>query len=178
MAQGFVAASSFGFTELAVQINTSLQNAVQFDITHPFDKGPTPIDYYVPWLIPPAIQLNKSIAHPGDQVTVTGTYWLAGDPSTIAINWTDTTSGPVTQTEVEYGQVSSASVASPPSITDIKIDRTTVANSAPIYSAQGLAPSSTYLFRLRDYDAKNFIATAWGPWVAFSTSAALGTSTH
>jgi hypothetical protein len=180
MAQGFVAASAFGFIQLAVQFNQSEQNAVQFDLTHPFNAGPIPTDYYVPWLIGPSISLNKSIAHPGDPVTVTGTYWVAGGasgtPSTLSITWADTTSGSVTQTEVNYGQVSSSSVQSPPSITDVKIDRKTIENSAPLYVAQGLVPSSTYLFGLRDYDADNFIATAWSKWVPFQTSAAAGTS--
>jgi hypothetical protein len=61
MSQGFVSASALGFTQLAVQINTDQQNAVQFDLTHPFDKGPTPRDYYVPWLSSQAIKLSKSI---------------------------------------------------------------------------------------------------------------------
>ena len=175
MSSGFVAASKFGFTQLAVQINTSQQNAIQFDLTHPFDDGPVPRNYYVPWLMAPSIQLDKSTAHPGDPVQVTGTYWSAPDPTSLDISWDDTTSGLVTQTEVNYGQVFASSGSLPPSTTTSMIDRTT-RGSSPIFSAQGLVPSATYGFRLRDYDAQNFIATAWGPWRNFTTGAAIGTS--
>lgn len=88
----------------------------------------------------------------------------------------DTTSGPVSQTEVNYGPVSSVSVASPPDITDAKTGRTTDNGSAPIYTAESLSTSATYLFRLRDYGMENFVATAWCPWVPFTAGAALGTS--
>jgi hypothetical protein len=175
LAQGFVAASSVGFTQLSVQINTDQENAVQFDLTHPFDIGPTLKDYCTPWLEMQQIQLNKSLAYPGDQVTVTGIYWTALDPTNISIAWNDTTSGLVQQSEVEYGQVFAPSFANPTSITKTTIDRTTTSDFAPAFQAQGL-PSFTYAFRVRDFDIEDYIATAWSPWRNFTTGAALGTS--
>ena len=182
LSSGFAIASQYGFLGLAVQINpsppsgTPTGNTVEFDVTHAFDPGPTVTNASVmppgvPTLLTAQIVPNVPQVNAGGTLGVTGTQFPAAQATQLAITWLDTTSGSVSRSEVQWG-LSSDGQASP--ATDVEIGRTGPSDNANVFTVgtdgQPLIPSTSYAFRVRDYDVDNLVATAWGPWASLMTT--------
>jgi hypothetical protein len=176
---GIAAAANFGFLQLGVQINTNPPpqtpqgNTVEFDLTHQFDIGPTVTNALAlagPSLFPPQIGTSSPEVNAGAQLGVTGDSFPAAQSSELAIKWIDTTSGSVTQSEVQWG-IAPNGQAPPPAFSDVKLDRHGASDNANGFTVKNLTPSTSYAFHVRDYDADNLIATDWGPWKVLETQA-------
>jgi hypothetical protein len=163
LSNGFSLAASMGFTQLDVQINTSPGrpappgNTVEFDLTHPADPGPQVSAGPLPSLFHPQLGLSAPVVPAGGTVDVTGAYFPAGAATQIPIRWTDTTSGPVTASDVQYGASPAVGVP-PPNPQSEHIDRS---QAGATYTATGLTPNTVYGFLVRDLDVFGLSATAW-----------------
>jgi hypothetical protein len=179
MSSGFATAAGFGFLQLGVQINTSPPagtpqgNTVEFDLTHAFDPGPTVRNALIvagPSLTSAEIGASSPEVNAGGTLGVTGAYFPAGQATSLSITWTDTTSGNVVESEVQWG-AAPGSNPPPANPADVKITRHGAYDNTNDFTASSLAPGSAYAFRVRDYDVADFIATDWGPWAVLSTMA-------
>jgi hypothetical protein len=179
LSSGFAVAAKFGFIQLAPQINTNPPagtppgNTVEFDLTHPFDPGPVVTNAASaggPSFFRPLIGTSVPQVHAGDPIGVTGTFFPPAQASQLTITWTDTTSGTVAQSEIQWGIAPNGQVP-PPQPADVKIVRHGPFDNANVFTAKGLLPNTPYAFRVRDFDVADFIATDWSAWAVFVTTA-------
>ncbi len=179
--EGFSAAAPSGFLQLGVTINPPLPcskplppgNTVEFDVTHLFDPGPivtNPLAPQGPSLVQPQIGTSAPTVNAGGQLGVIGSYFPAASSTQLTIIWTDTTSGDVVQSEIQWG--AAPDNHTPPSQPN-KVPPFTrhPYDNRNTYTQKGLTPNTWYAFRVRDYDVANFIATDWSAWTFLQTSA-------
>ena len=162
LSTAFVKAADFGFTQLGVAVITNpppgppAGNTVEFDLTHPADPGPqvsNALVSSVPSFSSPEIFLSANAVHPGDTVLVQGLNFPAAQANQLQIKWTNTTSGLLDHSEVQWGATSAQGVP-PAQITD----ETTQGNT---FTATGLTPGTWYGFLVREFDTQGFVATGW-----------------
>jgi len=186
LSSGFSVASQYGFVGLAVQVNTSPPsntapgNTVEFDLTYPWETpGPTVFNANalapgVPDLLQAEIVPSVPQINAGGTLMVTGNYFPAAQASQLTISWGDVTMGGVSQSEVQWGITSTSSNQASPPVTDVKIARTSPSDGLNVYTAgtasAPLTPSTSYSFRVRDYDVENLVATDWGTWLPIMTT--------
>ena len=101
-------------------------------------------------------------------------------PARLSITWSDTTSGNVAQSEVQWGALS---VPPPPNapcpppnaiIMPAIITRHGDADGQNTFTtppSPGLTAAVWYAFRVRDYDVPTLVATQWSPWTPFQAVA-------
>jgi hypothetical protein len=167
-----------GFTELSVQVNGQPQpnwtavNRVEFDLVHPFDAGPV-VTAGPPYPTfgsgAPQISASPGTVVAGTQFTVLGTNFPA---MRIVIGWTDTASGEVSQSEVQWGRVLPTLIGHPLDVDvlgDVTITRYAAGDGRNTFTATNLAPDTNYAFRVRDYDLQNQSVTGWGDWTVLKT---------
>jgi hypothetical protein len=177
MSAGFAAAAGFGFVQRGVRIDTNpppqttTGATVTFDLTHPFDQAPIVVDALAPGptLFQPEIGTAAPQVNAGGQLGVTGAFFPAPRGAQLAIKWSDTTSGNVVASEVQWGPAPNG--APPTQPTDVTIPRHGRYDNANTFVATGLVPSSQYAFRVRDFDVANLIATDWSAFVVLATGA-------
>jgi hypothetical protein len=180
---GFAAAGAQGFGQLSVTVNNQAQPPawpqavprVEFDLVHSSDPGPTAqagqVGVFKPG--PPQISASPASIPASSQFGVTGVNFPA-QTTQLTIGWIDTTSGPVTQSEVQWGTVIPTILGQP---LDVQvIGDQLVARSGPgdgrnTFTATNLSPGTRYAFRIRDYDVSNQAATGWGNWLVLTTTA-------
>ncbi len=170
----FTLAAQQGFSQRGVQIVTGPSgNALEFDLTHPFDPGPkvsaVGFPSGAPTLLNAQITLSLPLVNAGGTLSVTGTNFPTDTATQLQITWSDTVSGIVTQSEVSWGVNLNGEAASP---TDVLIDRS--APNSNFYTAgtagNPLMPDTSYAFIVRDYDVFDLVATDWGPWAYITTT--------
>jgi hypothetical protein len=187
LSNGFSLAAGMGFTHLDVTINADPKrpapsgNTVEFDLTHPADSGPQVSWGPLPSFFHPQLGLSAPAVPAGGTVDVTGVNFPAGTATQLQIRWTDTTTGPVTGSDVKYG--ASPAIGVPPANPNSEhIDRP---QAGPTFTATGLTPNTVYGFLVRDLDVFGLSATAWsvpasspppnppwsGIWTFFETQA-------
>jgi hypothetical protein len=178
LSSGFATAATFGFVQLGVQINTNPPpqtppgNTVEFDLTHPFDPGPVvtnALSPLLPSLFPPQIGTSAPEVDAGGQLGVTGNFFPAAQSSQLEITWTDTTSGSVTQSEVQWGPVPNGQAPPPQPIDKLIPRHGSFDNANNFTTPKGLTPNASYAFRVRDYDVSSLIATDWSSWLVLTT---------
>jgi hypothetical protein len=177
---GFGMAAGQGFLTLNVQVNDSSQPGwpevarVEFDLTHPLNPGPVAESEGFGLLTgQPQIGASPQAVQAGSSFAVMGAYFPA-QTSSIAIRWTDTTSGPVSQSEIQWGEVLPTMPGKPLNVNvlgETKIPRSGSSDNNNHYTAQGLSSGKQYAFRVRDYDLSGLAATAWGDWLVLTTTA-------
>jgi hypothetical protein len=188
LSQGLTAAAGMGFLQLAPEIVTDPSSgnaAVAIHLTHGpdanhvFDPGPTLRDASViagPSFTHPQIGVATPTVNAGGQVAVTGTYFVPAHATQLSVEWNDTTTGTVAQSEVEWGAYSSAPTTppgAPPQQNDDVYSRH-VGDDGNVFTTPAkmiLSPSTWYGFRARDYDVPNLVATDWSAWFALQTAA-------
>lgn len=152
----WIGAQQFGFT-LLVGLIQGNQLILQFE--HPLD--PAPVVYGlvngeplgVPNLIGPTISLSALEVDVGQSLVVSGTNFPV--PTSISIGWTDTTSGTVIGSLINWFQGPDPPVLNPPvptTATTVPISRTGPLDGRNQYTAYGLNPNATYYFRVADQD--------------------------
>lgn len=168
-----------GFTGLSVQVNGQPQpphwaavDRVEFDLVHPFDAGPV-VTAGLPYPTfgsgAPQISASPGTVLAGTQFTVLGAYFPAIQ---IVIGWTDTASGQVSQSEVQWGRVLPTLVGHPLNVDvlgDVTITRYAAGDERNTFTAPNLTPDTDYAFRVRDYDLENQSVTGWGDWAVLKT---------
>ena len=179
---GFALVATQGFKQLSVQVNGLAQppswpqpvNRVEFDLTHPFDPGPTAQAGQVGLIGPgpPQMSASPGVVAAGTQFAVTGANFPA-QATQLTIGWTDTTSGPVYQSEVQWGAVLPTPAGVPLNVQvlgDKIISRSGPLDGGNTFTTPNdLTPGTQYAFRVRDYDLGGLVATAWGEWVVLTT---------
>jgi hypothetical protein len=167
----WIGAQEYGFTKLVGLIQGN-QLILQFE--HPLDSGPVvyglvngePIG--VPSLIGPSISLSALEVDVGQTLVVNGTNFPV--PTSISIGWTDTTSGTVVESLVNWFPGPSPPVLNPPvpatASTEI-ITRTSASDGRNQYTAYSLEQNTTYYFRVADKDL--LTQTPYGAFAPFTT---------
>ena len=95
----------------------------------------------------------------------------------MTVQWTDTCSGAVVQSELQWGMLpspppNSGPAPAPPQDTDVMISRNGRFDGKNTFTTpKNLAPSTWYAFRVRDFDVQGIICTQWSAWTAFKTAA-------
>jgi hypothetical protein len=119
--------------------------------------------------------LSAGAVAAGGDVTVTGIGFPPGEATALEITWTDTTSGTVERSEVQYGAVAAPPPPPPPLTMVADPQDYTVQRPSPdepgqfVTPSQSLTPGSFYAFRVRDFDCFGLIATAWSDWKVLQT---------
>ena len=186
VAQGVALAASFGFLQISAEVDPNPSGAqgtvpgptVAVLLGHNWDPPPTiqnafagPGGLINPLLTPPLV--SASIG--GPPATVYGAGFPPPQSTQLAIQWNDTTSGYVTQSDIQWGELFGpppvGGASAPSVIQTITTARNGPNDGANNFTATGLTPNTWYAFRVRDYDVASFIATQWSAWTAFSTSA-------
>ena len=162
----FASVADAGFTELGVLVTSTPPypapsgNTVEIDLIHPADPGPqvsNALSPSGPTFASPQIGLSAKVVPAGGQDQVTGAYFPAAQSNRLAINWTNTTSGRLDHSEVQWGATSAHGV--PPPAAQIH-DETTQVHT---FTATGpdVMPGTWYAFRVREFDAEGQAATGW-----------------
>ena len=176
----FASARQFGFTELGIQINlaplagTPQGPTVEFDLTHLFDPGPVVTNALLPpvlSLFPPQISTSSPEVNAGGQVGAAGNSFPPAQASQLKITWTDTTSGSVSQSEVQWGLAPNGKVPPPQPFPAVFITRHGSYDNGNYFTAKPLLPNTWYAFQVRDYDIFNQAATDWSAWLPLQTQA-------
>ena len=177
-----------GFTKLGVVVDsnpppgTDPGPTVALTLTHPYDPGPAITNPLAPPSGPtftsPEIGASVTQVNAGGQVGVSGSYFPAAQANELTIQWTDTCSGTVLQSEIQWGALSTAPPANgpvpapPQPAPDVLQPRNGRFDGQNTFvTPKNLAPSTWYAFRVRDFDVPGIIATDWSAWTAFQTPA-------
>jgi hypothetical protein len=176
----FAGARRFGFTQLGVRVNTNppphtpAGNTVEFDLTHPFDPGPVVSNAVLPpsqTLFAPRIGPSPPEVAAGGQLGVMGSSFPPAQATQLKITWTDTTSGNVVQSEIDWGILPGGQQQPPVLSPAVLIPRNGSYDNANNYTFKPLLPNTTYAFRVRDYDLFKLAATDWSKWLPLTTQA-------
>lgn len=133
----------YGFTQLTALIQ---QQQLFLQFGHPQDPSPVVVNAAAPAypsLLSPGITTDQEV-NAGSSATVTGTNFPLGQADTAYIGWQDTTSGTVTESDINWGQA-----GGPTQPVTIPRDGNDGKN---LYTVSGLVPNSTYEFSVRDQD--------------------------
>ena len=133
----------YGFTQLTALIQ---QPELFLQFGHPQDPAPVVVNAAVPTypsLLPVTINTDPEV-NAGSSLIVIGTNFPLAQADTIYIGWQDTTSGTVTESDINWGQVGGSTQS-------ITISRNGN-DGKNLYIASNLAPNSTYDFSVRDQD--------------------------
>lgn len=133
----------YGFTQLIALIQ---QQELFLQFGHPQDPAPVVVNAAVPTfpsLLPVQINTDSEV-NAGSSLIVTGANFPLAQASAIYVGWQDTTSGTVTESDINWGQAGgpTQSVTIPRNWNDGK----------NLYIASSLTPNSTYDFSVRDQD--------------------------
>ncbi len=135
----------------------ALNPTLQFVMNHPIDPAPiasnpqVPLGGY-PSFTHPTLGSSQLSATPGQQLAITGTYFTPTTPA--AVTWTDTCSGAVTSSDVEWNLASQWG-SQPPNSVNIPAASETNATTGDFLFVAPVAPQSmqAYTFRVRNSDA-------------------------
>jgi hypothetical protein len=140
-------AVSSGFTQFGAFIDAST-HTLGFRLTHPVDPAPgvsVVATSGVPSVNPASIGASAVQVTPGSQDTITGANFPVNQATAIAIEWSDTVSGDITQSNLLWGPVGGAR-------TTTTLARSSYDNGNH-FTASGLLPDTTYQFQVQDCDA-------------------------
>jgi hypothetical protein len=172
VAPALAQAGSMGFSQLSVGIDGGAAdgNTVTVYLSHPFDPAPGVNNVASPGVFILQSQIGTSApqVNAGGHLGVVGRAFPPAQARTLVIGWNDTTSGPVTQSEVQWGL--SPLGLPPPLPASVLIKRSGSYDNGATFTARGLTPDTSYAFRVRDYDAGNQIATDWSRWLVLTTT--------
>jgi hypothetical protein len=152
----WIAAQPYGFTTLVGLIQGN-QLILQFE--HPLDPAPVVYGLFngepigVPSLIGASISLSALEVDIGQSLVVNGTNFPI--PASISIGWTDTTSGTVMESLINWFQGPSPPVLNPPVPANANtetIPRTSASDGRNQYTVYGVNQSATYYFQVADKD--------------------------
>lgn len=187
LSSGFATAVDIGFRKLDVNIvpTSTGDNAVQFDLVHPFDPAPAIRDALIdvgPSFFFPRIGTSAPRVHGGGSLGVSGSSFTAPQSTRLMVRWEARVKGPndppnlddgttfrVAQSEVQWGPATGGS--SPPQPRTETITRAGRYDGLNQFQATNLAPTTVYAFRARDFSVAGMIATDWSNWLFLRTSA-------
>lgn len=147
-------------------------NRLVLRITHPIDAAPKVWNAAVPQgptlTTPPVLGLSRSQVPSGaaTAVTVTGTHFGESQMNQLTIEWTDTTSGQLTESDIEYRVAATGSTPSG-TITPKTLARSPGDN-RNTFTKTGLVKNTKYEFRVRDADFLTY--THYSDWLAITTA--------
>lgn len=144
VANGFTQLSAF-FDVQAIPFSTSLN----FRFIHPLDPAPVVVDAAVPQfpsLFRPVLGTSATMVQAGSQLGVSGSNFPVGQASNLYIAWTDTTSGIVTESDINWGP------AIGPPMPQVVVARNGAVDGKNTYSFPNLMPNQLYEFSVRDQD--------------------------
>ena len=141
----------FGFTQLTALIQQNLipilPASLFLQFGHPQDPAPVVVNAAVPTfpsLFHPGINTEPEV-NAGSSLVVNGSNFPLAQASTLYIGWQDTTSGTVTESDINWGQTGG------PAQPQVTIARNGN-DGKNLYIASNLAPNTTYGFSVRDQD--------------------------
>ena len=149
----------YGFTQLTALIQ---QQELFLQFEHPQDPAPVVVNAAVPTfpnLLPVQINTDSEV-NAGSSLIVTGANFPLAQASAIYVGWQDSTSGTVTESDVNWGQAGdpTQSVIIPRNGNDGK----------NLYIASSLTPNSMYVSSVRNQDF--FTETPFSPPFSVSTT--------
>jgi hypothetical protein len=148
-------AQTLGFLGFEVLADSS--NGLLFRLDHRLDLAPL-IDNprqpnsNFPSLFSPTINAAQPQAQAGGQVSVTGSYFQASDVSGVQIEWTDTLSGVISESDIRWGPKAGT-------LQDVTQQRSRY-DGKNHFEATGLTPNTAYEFEVRDCNL--LTCTPWG----------------
>jgi hypothetical protein len=146
LSAGWLAAVPFGFVQFHAFINPN-SRTLNFQLTHPVDPAPVPVNAAVPaypTLAQPILGTSTSCVEPGGSLTVTGTNFPIGQANALYVGWTDTTSGNVTESDINWGRAGGP-------LTAVIIPRNG-SDGRNSLALTNLVANSPYVFAVRDQD--------------------------
>jgi hypothetical protein len=148
-----------GFLHLRAVIDPT---GLVFRLTHPVDPAPEVVDYMaLPTFHGQILATNRSQIKAGGQLIATGSSFTPAHASALYIKWGDSTSGPTTETDIQWtpenAPMQSISVSRQPP------------NDASSFIIPGLAPDSIFQVRVRDCDV--LTCTDWSAPLTATTAA-------
>jgi hypothetical protein len=170
-----VAAQTFGFLHCRASTDpNNPQTPLTLVMTHPPDVKPFAYDLSTmggpgqPWFSQYFISTNRGQATPGGQLGVSG----SGFPSLqqMGIGWTDTCSGFVTGSDVEWGPEGEAPnpLTHLPASTNFQFRPFAPVSIFPVHLPQGPPSAGSYVFRVRNSDddpTTPLTTTPFSDWV-------------
>jgi hypothetical protein len=142
---GFKAAVHAGFRYLTPDLK---DKTVILRLSHPTDRAPVVkniVVNQVAGLIPPVLSTSASQVKAGGSLTVKGQNFPGGQAHQLLIEWTDTTTGSVTQSVLEWGPKNGPTKTVPISRKPWDGKNT--------FLATKLSPDTVYTFRVIDHDS-------------------------
>jgi hypothetical protein len=145
-------------------------NRLVLRITHPIDAAPKVWNAEVPQgptlTTPPVLGLSRSEVQAGATVAVTGTHFGESQMNQLTIEWTDTTSGQLTESDIEYRVAAMGST--PAGVITPKTLARSPEDNRNAFTAPGLVKNTKYEFRVRDGDFLTY--THYSDWLAITTA--------
>jgi hypothetical protein len=132
-----------GFLKLSADVDGT---GLFLRLIHLVDQAPVVTDATkpsVPTLQPPVLVTNQTQIAAGGQLTATGNYFTPAQATALHLQWNDTTSGTITESDIQWtggGQTQNAS-----------IPRRSFDNGNN-YAVTGVSPNTSYQVRVRDCD--------------------------
>jgi len=133
-------------------------------LIHPIDKPPVVTDATkpsVPTLQPPVLVTSQSQIAAGGQLTATGSFFTPAQATALHLQWNDTSSGVVTESDIQW---------TPPSgqTQNTSLQRGGLDPGSSI-AITGVAPNTTYQVRVRDCD--QLTCSDWSAPLVITTTA-------
>ncbi|SOD72530.1 hypothetical protein SAMN05892883_1922 [Jatrophihabitans sp. GAS493] len=199
LADAFTALPPWGFTEISLRVNPTppaaaffgappvalgSSAAVEIDLTHPCDGPPTITNasaiagksFSVATLTPSATNVSA-----GAQICVSGRGFPAGQATKLQVVWSDTCSGTLVESELQWGLAAAPPTPTSPgmapfptNLADVIVAPTSGPEGHNAYATppdQPLTPNTWYAFRVRDFDCRAMVATQWSSWLFLQTQA-------
>lgn len=155
LSKGCDSARALGFEQFEAIFDPN--NGPLFRLDHALDAAPTVNDAAtqsggVPSLFRPTIGTDETEVKAGGQVTVLGTSFNAPETTEAHIQWNDTVSGAISESDVQWGLQGSQTQ-------NVTLPRQPYDNGNS-FDASNLSSGRTYQFRVRDCD--QITCTPWG----------------
>lgn len=163
MSQACNAARGLGFTQFTASVDAI--NGLTLRLTHPLDNAPAPVNdatAHGPSLFSPTIAPSQSQqVNAGGQIAISGNYFPQDSAISLRVDWNDTTSGQITESDVDWGlqngQIQHA------------IKPRTAYDNQNFFEADSLQANTGYQFRVRDCDLVT--CSSWSAFQPVKTEA-------
>jgi hypothetical protein len=164
LSSAFAAAANFGFLSLGVDIESPPPptgvpsgNTVVFRLGHAVDPAPLVVNALAPpvqSLFHPIIGTSAPAVDAGGQLGVTGSDFTPSPMNQLSITWTDTTSGVVSESDIQWGLWPSNNMQpSTAQLPPISVMRTNAYDGGNHFTTPAnLTPNKSYFFSVRDRD--------------------------
>ncbi len=131
-------------------------------LVHAVDPAPVVLNdatAHGPSLFNPMLQINQTEVTPGQQVQVIGSYFPSNAATGLRIDWNDTSSGTLAESDIDSGPANGQ--------TNVATESRHPNDNNNFFIATGLKPNTAYKFRVRDCD--QLTCSDWSNWLTITT---------